>query len=128
MTRAQHVLETLRRVPRSKARLGLAVAALAASAAAVATGVATSIGGFGGPLFGLTAGKPGELWVADSSVGIIPIRRGETGTPIALPGATDVSVAGPANALGADGRNRRAARRDRKTTRAKDCTSSIVAR
>jgi hypothetical protein len=93
MSRAQLVVETLRRVPRSKARLAAAVAALAASAAAVATGAATSIGGFGGPLFGLTAGKPGELWVADSSVGIIPIRRGETGTPIVLPGATDVSVA-----------------------------------
>ncbi len=93
MTRTQHVLETLRRVPRSRARLGIAIAALATGAAAVATVVAPTIGGFGGPLFGLTAGKPGELWLADSSVGVIPIRRGETGAPIALPGVTDVSVA-----------------------------------
>src|SRR5688572_1607169 len=93
MTRARHVLETLRRVRYSKARLAVAAAALAASAAAVATGGATSIGGFGGPLFGLTAGKPGELWVADSGVGVIPIRHGDAGTPIVLPGATDVSVA-----------------------------------
>jgi len=94
MSHAQYRLQALRRIPRSKARFIIAAAALAASAAAVATG-ASSIGGFAGPLFGLAAGKPGELWVADSSVGVIPIRRGEAKAPIVLPGVTDISVANP---------------------------------
>jgi hypothetical protein len=70
--------------------LAVLIGALAITVAAGATGISV-IGGFSGPLFGLTAGRGEELLVADASVGIIPIRRGVARTPIALPGATDVS-------------------------------------
>jgi hypothetical protein len=76
----------------AKTRLMVTSAALAASAAAVATGT-SGVDGLAGPLFGLTAGRPNELLVADSSIGIIPIRNGRVGRPIPLPGATDVSLA-----------------------------------
>ncbi len=72
------------------ARLSVLIGAVAITVAAGATGISV-IGGFGGPLFGLTAGHNDELLVADASVGIIPIRHGVARTPIALPGATDVS-------------------------------------
>ncbi len=71
-------------------RLGVLIGALVITVAAGATGISV-IGGFSGPLFGLTAGHGDELLVADASVGIIPIRRGAARTPIALPGASDVS-------------------------------------
>jgi hypothetical protein len=77
----------------SIARSSVAIVAAAAGATAVATG-SSVIGGFAGPLFGLTAGRPGELLLADTSVGVIPIRHGRAGAPITLPGVTDVSVAG----------------------------------
>jgi hypothetical protein len=72
--------------------LGVLLGGIVAGGAAAATG-AMAIDGFGGPVFGLTAGKHGELLVADASVGIVPIRRGVAGAPIALPGVTDVSPA-----------------------------------
>lgn len=93
MNRATSVLHVSSHALRSKARVTVLIGALVASTAAIATGVST-IGGFGGPLFGLAAGRPGELWVADSSIGVIPIRHGRRGTPIVLPGATDVSPDG----------------------------------
>lgn len=83
MSRAKHAL---------RARLCVLVVGCAASVAAVATGT-TVISGFGGPLFGLTAGRPGELFVADASVGVTPIRHGLKGTPIVLPGVSDMSLA-----------------------------------
>jgi hypothetical protein len=52
---------------------------------------AQDVGGFGGPLFGLATAPNGDLLVADYGVGIIPIRQGEVGSTIALPGITDVS-------------------------------------
>lgn len=69
-----------------------AIAGLALAGTAAATGVAVAtIDGFGGPIFGLASGKQGELLVADASVGIVPIVRGEPRAPIPLPGVSDVS-------------------------------------
>jgi len=75
----------------SKARVAVLIGASVAAMTAAATGLIT-IGGFGGPLFGLAFGKHGELFVADQGVGVIPIVRGRVRDPIALRGATDVSV------------------------------------
>ena len=72
------------------ARLGVLLGTLAITVGAGATGM-TVVGGFAGPLFGLTVGHD-ELLVADASVGVVPIRRGVPRTPIPLPGVTDVSV------------------------------------
>jgi hypothetical protein len=88
MNRAKHVV---------RARVLIASAALAASAAVVASGGST-VEGFGGPLFGLAAGRPNELLLADASLGIIPIRNGRPGKTIPLPGVTDVSL-GDSNTL-----------------------------
>lgn len=77
------------------ARVGLLILGLVAAATASAGGKPnepTVIDGFAGPVFGLTTGSRGELLVADQSVGIVPIRRGEPRAPIPLPGVTDVSV------------------------------------
>jgi hypothetical protein len=71
------------------------VVALSAAATAAAGGKpdgATTIRGFAGPLSGLSAGHRSDLLVADQSVGIVPIRRGEPRAPIVLPGVTDMSV------------------------------------
>lgn len=77
---------------RLRHQVGTLTAGLIVASTALATGGATApIDGFAGPLFGLTATRSGELFVADSSVGIVPIRRGTPRAPIALPGATDVS-------------------------------------
>lgn len=73
---------------RSSAGLLLIAALLAAPATA---GV---IGGFGGPLFGLATAPNGDLLVADAGVGVIPVRRGVVGSPIMLPGISDVSPIG----------------------------------
>lgn len=77
-------------LPRSRSgRLVLLLATLGASALAVATGYRHRIiGPFAGPLFGLDS-VHGTLLVADASVGIVPVRHG---SPIPLPGITDVSV------------------------------------
>ena len=55
--------------------------------------VAGAVGGFNGPLFGLSHAKNGDLWVADASTGIISVSGGSIGATISLPGATDVSQA-----------------------------------
>ncbi len=88
------------RTPRVNARVGALVGGLLIAATATAAGMGglAVIDGFSGPLFGLAAGRPGELFVADASGGVVPIVRGETGTPIAFPQqtVTDVSPANPA--------------------------------
>jgi hypothetical protein len=89
-------LRATQRLRRNRARLGGLILGLAATTAAIAGGKPeqpTTIDGFAGPLFGLTTGARGELLVADQSVGVVPIRHGVPRAPIALPGATDVSVA-----------------------------------
>jgi hypothetical protein len=93
MNRAKGFTPTTLGIVRSKKRVAALLVGLLATAAAAATGSAVS-GGFGGPLFGLAAGHDGALFVADASVGIIPIVRGKPREPIALPGVTDVSPAG----------------------------------
>jgi hypothetical protein len=50
--------------------------------------------GFNGPLFGLATAPNGDLLVADASTGIIPISHKGPGTPISLPGVTDISPIG----------------------------------
>ena len=90
-------LQPVLRGVKAKARLSVLVGGLAAAAAAAATG-SFVIGGFGGPLFGLAVGHHGELLVADSGVGVIPIRNGVPRAPIPLPGVSDIS-AGPGGAL-----------------------------
>jgi hypothetical protein len=52
---------------------------------------AQDVGGFGGPLFGLATAPNGDLLVADYGVGVIPIRPGELGSTLPLPGITDMS-------------------------------------
>ena len=52
------------------------------------------IGGFGGPLFGLSTAPNGDVLVADAGTGIIAIRRGKTDSAIPLPRVTDVSAIG----------------------------------
>ena len=93
------LVEPIRRptrgVGRSRARVGMLILGLAAAATAAGGGKPhepTTIDGFAGPVFGLTTGHRGELLVADSSVGIVPIRRGEPRAPIVLPGVSDMSV------------------------------------
>jgi hypothetical protein len=93
MSHAKRILQAARTVSRARARAGALIGGLAIAAGAAATG-ATVVGGFGGPVFGLSAGKHGELLVADASVGIVPIRRDGPGTPIPLPGVTDLSPYG----------------------------------
>jgi hypothetical protein len=53
-----------------------------------------AVGGFNGPLFGLSSSPNGGQLVADASTGIIKIRKGEIKKTIPLPGATDVSTLG----------------------------------
>lgn len=84
------------RVPRAKRFVAALLGGwFVAAVAAAATGN-TVVEGFGGPLFGLTAGRGNELLVADASVGVVPIVRGETRAPIEFPGVTvtDMSPAG----------------------------------
>lgn len=68
--------------------LGLVVALFMAPA------VAGAVGGFNGPLFGLATAPNGDLLVADASTGIYPIDDDVLRTPIAIPGATNVSAIG----------------------------------
>lgn len=105
MQRTERALLQARHTVGAKARLGFVILGLAAAATAVAGGGhghghdhdhdrgPTTISGFAGPLPGLTLAPKGHLLVADQSVGIVPIRRGEPGAPIVLPGVTDMSVA-----------------------------------
>lgn len=53
-----------------------------------------AVGGFNGPLFGLSSAARGGQLVADASTGIVKIRKGEIKKTISLPGATDVSTLG----------------------------------
>ena len=95
MQLAESICRSTRAVVRSRARLGTFILGLAVATTAAAGGNPKEpviIDGFGGPVFGLTTGHHGELLVADQSVGIVPIRRGEPRAPIPLPGVTDVSV------------------------------------
>jgi hypothetical protein len=96
MTFANHFASI--RAPRSKARVAAFAGGLLVAATAAATGSKgfTVIDGFSGPLFGLAAGRHGELLVADATGGVVPIVRGEPGTPIPFPlqTVTDVSPAG----------------------------------
>lgn len=61
-----------------------------------APAVAGAVGGFQGPLFGLTTAPNGDILVADASIGIESIlaRTGQVGPTIARPGATDVDAIG----------------------------------
>lgn len=68
--------------------IGLVVALFMAPA------VAGAIGGFNGPLFGLSTAPNGDLLVADASTGIFSIDDEVVGSPIPIPGATDVSAIG----------------------------------
>jgi hypothetical protein len=52
------------------------------------------VGGFGGPVFGLATAPNGDLLVADAGLGVIPIRGGQLGPAIELPGISDVSPIG----------------------------------
>jgi hypothetical protein len=72
----------------------LAGIALAGTAVATGRGADKVVSGFGGPVFGLTTSRSGQLLVADASVGIVPIRHGRAGVPIPLPGVSDVSDGG----------------------------------
>ena len=76
----------------TRSRWTALIGAFAITVGAGATGVAV-IDGFAGPLFGLAAGHGDVLYVADASVGIVPVRGGSPRDPIPLPGATDVSPA-----------------------------------
>lgn len=76
---------------RLRNRLVVLVGVLALLAAPA---VAGAIGGFQGPLFGLTTAPNGDILVADASIGIESIRNGVVGPTIARPGATDVDAIG----------------------------------
>lgn len=76
---------------RLRNRLVVLVGVLALLAAPA---VAGAIGGFQGPLFGLTTAPNGDILVADASIGIESIRKGVVGPTIARPGATDVDAIG----------------------------------
>jgi hypothetical protein len=55
--------------------------------------LAGAVGGLGGPLFGLSTARNGNLLVADASAGIHVIKKDQIRSTIPLPGATDVSAA-----------------------------------
>jgi len=55
--------------------------------------LAGAISGLGGPLFGLTTARDGNLLVADASAGIHVIKKDQIRSTIPLPGVTDVSAA-----------------------------------
>lgn len=59
-----------------------------------APAVAGAVGGFEGPLFGLTTAPNGDILIADASIGIESLRKGEVGPTIPRPGATDVDAIG----------------------------------
>lgn len=101
MSHENCAVQARQRVFRKRLRVGVLMLGLAATTAASATGFAffglggpmfgLAIVGLSGPLFGLAAGPRGELYVADASVGVIPIVNGKPRAPIPLPGVTDVS-------------------------------------
>ena len=66
---------------------------------------AVSIGGFGGPLFGLATAPHGELVVADGGTGIIEMRNGAPSREIRLPGVTDVAPIGAGSMWASTGAN-----------------------
>jgi len=72
-------------------RSSLVIAALSLALLPAATS-AQNVDGLGGPLFGLSTARNGNLLVADASVGVIAIRRGKAGVVASLPGVTDVSA------------------------------------
>ena len=70
------------------------VTAATVGAVIAASGVASAVGGLGGPLFGLDAAPNGDVLVADASSGITVIRNDRVRSTISLPGATAVSAIG----------------------------------
>jgi hypothetical protein len=70
------------------------VAAATVGAVIAASGVASAVGGLGGPLFGLDAAPNGDVLVADAGSGITVISNDRVRSSIALPGATAVSAIG----------------------------------
>ena len=74
------------------ATLRRAVVMLAAFAIFAVPAMAGAVGGFNGPLFGLTTSPNGDLLLADASTGIISIRNDSVRTTIPLPGVTDMST------------------------------------
>jgi hypothetical protein len=80
-------------MPKLRNRLTVIVGVVALLAAPA---VAGAIGGFQGPLFGLTTAPNGDILIADAAVGIdsISARNGQVGPTIARPGATDVDAIG----------------------------------
>jgi hypothetical protein len=70
------------------------VSAATVGAVIAASGVASAVGGLGGPLFGLDAAPNGDVLVADAGSGITVIRNDRVRSSIALPGATAVSAIG----------------------------------
>ncbi|MDH3190626.1 MAG: ScyD/ScyE family protein [Acidimicrobiia bacterium] len=68
------------------------IAVIAVALALVAgPAVGGAVGGFNGPLFGLSTAPNGALLLADASTGVIPIRNDIAGSAITLPGVTDIS-------------------------------------
>jgi hypothetical protein len=56
--------------------------------------MAGAVGGFNGPLFGLSTATNGDILVADASVGIHAVRDGAVVSTVDLPGVTDMSPFG----------------------------------
>jgi hypothetical protein len=81
-------------VARTRSSVRLCVLTTGAATLISANLEAQVIEGLNGPLFGLATAPNGDLLVADASVGVIPIRNGNVGEPIALLGVTDVSPIG----------------------------------
>lgn len=74
----------------SKAIKRFAILAVAL-ALMVSPALAGAVGGFNGPLFGLSTAPSGKLLLADYSTGVIPIKNGVAGAAMPLFGVTDVS-------------------------------------
>jgi hypothetical protein len=68
---------------------------LAAIAAAAWVPTSTgAVGGFDGPVFGISTAPNGDILVADASTGVLSVRGNRVRLEVALPGASDVSAAG----------------------------------